>query len=200
MSSLEEKDNTPLADTEISRLIKVSREIGYKKQDQIPERNLMDFKPLTIDKIATQVSVKQRERGDTNVTDKQEKKPSIEVTEKSNEEKEQLPQEEDTKTTDVKLDELAEEATDNSVATDEIIEDSNNKQSTNEENKEPKTIENDHSSSPNENNNEEVARQEGIEIGKKMALSEIQIEQREVIDTLKTLVNNLKAKEYFIWV
>ena len=38
MQPLEEKDSSPLEDIEITRLIKVSRELGYKKQDKIPER------------------------------------------------------------------------------------------------------------------------------------------------------------------
>ena len=52
MEQLEEKDSSPLEDTEITRLIKVSRELGYKKQDIIPERNLVDFKPTSITQIA----------------------------------------------------------------------------------------------------------------------------------------------------
>ena len=53
MQPLEEQDSSPLEDTEITRLIKVSREVGYKKQDKIPERNLVDFKPTSISQIAT---------------------------------------------------------------------------------------------------------------------------------------------------
>ena len=53
MQPLEEKDSSPLEDTEITRLIKVSRELGYKKQDKIPERNLVSFKPTSITQIAT---------------------------------------------------------------------------------------------------------------------------------------------------
>ena len=48
MHPLEEKDSSPLEDTEITRLINVSKELGYKKQDKIPERNLVDFKPTSI--------------------------------------------------------------------------------------------------------------------------------------------------------
>ena len=53
MNPLEEKDSSPLEDAEITRLINVSKELGYKKQDKIPERNLVDFKPTPITKIAT---------------------------------------------------------------------------------------------------------------------------------------------------
>ena len=53
MHPLEEKDSSPLEDAEITRLINVSKELGYKKQDKIPERNLVDFKPTSIMQIAT---------------------------------------------------------------------------------------------------------------------------------------------------
>ena len=53
MQPLEEKDSSPLEDSEITRLLNVSRELGYKKQDKIPERNLADFKPTSITQIAT---------------------------------------------------------------------------------------------------------------------------------------------------
>ena len=58
MHPLEEKDDTPLLDADITRLIKLSREVGYKKQDNIPERNLVDFKPVSINKIASEASPK----------------------------------------------------------------------------------------------------------------------------------------------
>ncbi len=209
MHSLEEKNDTPLADAEISRLIKVSREIGYKKQDQIPERNLVDFKPLTIDKIAAQVSINQQEKEGTDVTDKHKKNLSAEVAVKTNEEKEQSPQVEEaksadmklnepveeTKSTDMTLDRPVEEAPDDIINTGDITENSNNKELINEKNEEPETLNDEQASSPKENKNEEVVRQEGIEIGRKMALSEIQVEQKEVIDTLKKLVDNIKAKD-----
>ena len=61
MQPLEEKDSSPLEDTEITRLIKVSRELGYRKQDKIPERNLVDFKPTSITQIATATDNKMTE-------------------------------------------------------------------------------------------------------------------------------------------
>ena len=61
MQPLEEKDSSPLEDTEITRLIKVSRELGYKKQDKIPERNLDHFKPTSITQIATSSDNKMKE-------------------------------------------------------------------------------------------------------------------------------------------
>ncbi len=64
MQPLEEKDSSPLEDTEITRLIKVSRELGYKKQDKIPERNLADFKPISITQIVTSSDNKIKEPSD----------------------------------------------------------------------------------------------------------------------------------------
>ena len=61
MQPLEEKDSSPLEDTEITRLIKVSRELGYKKQDKIPERNLVDFKPTSITQIAASTDHQKKE-------------------------------------------------------------------------------------------------------------------------------------------
>ena len=58
MQHFEEKDDTPLLEADISRLIKLSREVGYKKHDNIPLSNLVDFKPISIDKLATEVQPK----------------------------------------------------------------------------------------------------------------------------------------------
>ena len=58
MQASEEKDDSPLLDADISRLIKLSREVGYKKQGNIPQRNLLDFKPLSIDKMVAEVDSK----------------------------------------------------------------------------------------------------------------------------------------------
>ena len=77
MHPLEEKDSSPLEDAEITRLINVSKELGYKKQDKIPERNLVDFKPTSIMQMATSSDQK---------TQKSQKKanesPSMKQTEK----------------------------------------------------------------------------------------------------------------------
>ena len=64
MQPLEEKDSSPLEDTEITRLIKISRELGYKKQDKIPERNLDHFKPTSITQIASSSDQKVKETTD----------------------------------------------------------------------------------------------------------------------------------------
>ena len=41
----------------------------------------------------------------------------------------------------------------------------------------------------------EAKKKEGIEIGKKMALSEIEKDHRKSIDAINLLINNIKSKE-----
>ena len=195
MHSVEEKDNTPLVDAEISRLIKVSREVGYKKQDQIPERDLVDFKPTKIDQIATQVSTEQSVKAEANITEKQEQDASQEVNLNSGDEKENSTEAEETNTLDVKLEKPEKESPSDIVTTEKIIEGTNTEKDDKQENSESDPVMSEYSSSPNENRDIEIARQEGIEIGRKLALSEIEAEQKEAINTLKMLVNNIKEKE-----
>ena len=52
MEELADKNNSPLKDSEIARLIDVSNSTGYKKQESIPTRNLIDFKPKSLLEIA----------------------------------------------------------------------------------------------------------------------------------------------------
>ena len=194
MHSVEEKDNTPLVDAEISRLIKVSREVGYKKQDQIPERDLVDFKPTKIDQIATQVSTEQSVKAEANITEKQEQDASQEVNLNSGDEKENSTEAEETNTLDVKLEKPEKESPSDIVTTEKIIEGTNTEKD-DKQDSESDPVMSEYSSSPNENKDIEIARQEGIEIGRKLALSEIEAEQKEAINTLKMLVNNIKEKE-----
>ena len=84
MHPLEEKDSSPLEDTEITRLINVSKELGYKKQDKIPERNLVDFKPTSIMQIASSSNQKDQ----TKYTAEANQSPELKQTENENEIKE----------------------------------------------------------------------------------------------------------------
>ena len=52
MEELADKNNSPLKDSEIARLIDVSNSAGFKKQEAIPTRNLIDFKPKSLLEIA----------------------------------------------------------------------------------------------------------------------------------------------------
>ena len=74
MHTLEEKDSSPLEDAEITRLINVSKELGYKKQDKIPERNLVDFKPTSIMQIATSSNQKTQLKSGLEASQSQEMK------------------------------------------------------------------------------------------------------------------------------
>ena len=84
MQASEEKDDSPLLDADISRLIKLSREVGYKKQDDIPQRNLVDFKPLSIDKIVAEVESKPPKPDASNKVEDGEKIPSSSLEAKDN--------------------------------------------------------------------------------------------------------------------
>ena len=86
MHPLEEKDSSPLEDAEITRLINVSKELGYKKQDKIPERNLVDFKPTSIMQIATSSNQKDQ----TKYTSEANQSPEMKQPEKESEVKESL--------------------------------------------------------------------------------------------------------------
>ena len=141
MHSVEEKDNTPLVDAEISRLIKVSREVGYKKQDQIPERDLVDFKPTKIDQIATQVSItEQSVKAEANITEKQEQDASQEVNLNSGDEKETSTEAEETKHIRCKVGKSAEEESlADIVTTEKIIEGTNTEKDDKQESSEKRS-------------------------------------------------------------
>ena len=84
MHQLEEKDSSPLEDAEITRLINVSKELGYKKQDKIPERNLVDFKPTSMMQIARSSNQKDQ----TKYTSEANQSPEMKQTENESEIKE----------------------------------------------------------------------------------------------------------------
>ena len=195
MQASEEKDDSPLLDADISRLIKLSREVGYKKQDDIPQRNLVDFKPLSIDKIVAEVESKPSKPDASNKVEDGEKTPASNFEEKDNNTQDQK---EDNQT-DIGLDDKIEEKQKQVIA--ERV----------EENPSDKIIEPPEEEVPNfdekealkqnvitpSNNDEaiEAARKEGIEIGKKMAFSEIETDQTKSVETLKLLIKNIKNKE-----
>ena len=84
MQASEEKEDSPLLDADITRLIKLSREVGYKKQDDIPQRNLVDFKPLSIDKIVAEVGSKPPKPDASNKVEDGEKTPASNLEAKDN--------------------------------------------------------------------------------------------------------------------
>jgi len=195
MQASEEKDDSPLLDADISRLIKLSREVGYKKQDDIPQRNLVDFKPLSIDKIVAEVESKPSKPDASNKVEDREKPTHSKLETKDNNTQDQK---EDNQT-DIGLDDKIEEKQKQVIA--ERV----------EENPSDKIIEPPEEEVPNfddkealkqnvitpSNNDEaiEAARKEGIEIGKKMAFSEIETDQTKSVETLNLLIKNIKNKE-----
>jgi hypothetical protein len=194
MQPLEEKDSSPLEDTEITRLIKVSREVGYKKQDKIPERNLVDFKPTSISQIATSSDEKKqniheseppqssetlqnkelenvKKTLDNDPSDSGDSQGHVQVEsslQESHQEKE--------------MDDLSEHSTENLDLSDDLAKEDKKDSEAVTQNKEPEAFPTDAAPNettigketlnlPQENTNTHVeeAKQEGIEIGKKIA-------------------------------
>lgn len=221
MHPLEEKDSSPLEDAEITRLINVSKELGYKKQDKIPERNLVDFKPTSIMQIATSsnqktqvksgleasqsVEMKQLE-DQIEIKESPENKPSKEVDNQiSNEIESNLNNDED-------QNEIADSSESLSKISSDIPDDPAQPNKENAEgpikNKESEVAVDEDSSveirpveKPNSISDEsdaenvEDAKREGIELGKKIALTDLENEQQRVIETFQLIIDNIKSKE-----
>ena len=220
MQPLEEKDSSPLEDNEITRLIKVSREVGYKKQDKIPERNVVDFKPTSISQIATSIDNKKENTNkseplqssetqqnselrdtenasDKNSSDKNEKQNYIDV-----ESNLQEPQQER------ELQEPLEKSSKSLDLSDEAAKEDNTDAEARNQTQEPTAIS--ANTSPNEKalveeipripqetitKSVEEAKQEGIELGKKIALSELANEQQKVLESFRLIIDNIRKKE-----
>jgi flagellar biosynthesis/type III secretory pathway protein FliH len=220
MQPLEEKDSSPLEDTEITRLIKVSREVGYKKQEKIPERNLVDFKPTSISQIATSFDKKKQntyeaeplqssETLENNELENVKKaldnspsdsgdNPNYADVEASLQENQKEKEEGDTSENSSKNLDLSD---------DPAKEDKKDSEAVNL-NKEPEAISPD--AAPNEptiseetpnvpqkntNTNVEEAKQEGIEIGKKIASKELENEQQKTLETFRDIIDNIRKRE-----
>ena len=222
MEQLEEKDSSPLEDTEITRLIKVSRELGYKKQDIIPERNLVDFKPTSITQIATpsdhpiKETIDKQESADLtktvqneHVTENKEdrgqdlsdsmpkldpvdtepnsqstpeqKEMSNSLNDPSNSGSETLANpsiSEEPVVQDIPKDKGPElDSTQGTPAGEDVVE------------KTPVISTQDGSSGLEE------AKQAGIEIGKKIAVTELENKQQEALKTFQVIIDNIKKKE-----
>ena len=221
MHSLEEKDSSPLEDAEITRLINVSKELGYKKQDKIPERNLVDFKPTSMMQIARSSNQKDQ----TKYTSEANQSPEMKQTENESEIKES-PENKFSKDVDNQISNELESNFHNDKDQNEIADSSENlskissdipdepaqldKVNTEEptENQESKVAVNEDSSvemtpveRPNINSDEsdaenvENAKKEGIELGKKIALTDLENEQQRVIETFQLIIDNIKTKE-----
>ena len=226
MQPLEEKDSSPLEDTEITRLIKVSRELGYKKQDKIPERNLDHFKPISITQSASFSDHKVKETIDDS--------ESAALAEKKSEEKtsadDNLPGDKHN-SEPINTDPNPQSA----IEQKEISDPSDNSPITRSESPEAPSV-SDIAPSPadtivdqedtssdngtetgsaqgtaaekdtfkeepivptrqNESYSMEEAKQEGIEIGKKIAFTELENKQKEALEAFQVIIDNIKNKE-----
>ena len=220
MQPLEEKDSSPLEDTEITRLIKVSREVGYKKQDKIPERNLVDFKPTSISQIATSSDNKKQSIYEAEPLQSSE---TLENNELENVKKalDNGPSDSGDNPNNVDIESSLREnqqekeksdPSENSsknlgLSDDPAKEDRKDSEAVNL-NKEPEAISPD--AAPNEptiseetpnvpqkntNTNVEESKQEGIAIGKKIASKELENEQQKTLETFRDIIDNIRKRE-----
>ena len=222
MQPLEEKDSSPLEDSEITRLLKVSRELGYKKQDKIPERNLADFKPTSITQIATssgndiQEPINRAETSDSAKTAQNDyTSDNIESHSKDlNGDTYNL----GTKNTEPNLQinreqrEMSDSTESSSTSSEESLESSSMSVEAVEEDP-PKEngpgIDTEQGTPVEKNLVEETpdasiqdqaskieeAKQEGIEVGKKLAVEEIGNKQQDALETFQSIIDNIKKKE-----
>ena len=221
MHTLEEKDSSPLEDAEITRLINVSKELGYKKQDKIPERNLVDFKPTTIMQIATSSDQKTQVKSGLEASQSLEmKQPEDQIEIKESLESNSSKDVDNQISNDLESgfhneedqNEIANSPESLSKISSDIPDESAQPDKENAEgpteNQESKVAINEDSSvemtpieKPNINSDEsdaenvEDAKREGIELGKKIALTDLENEQQRVIETFQLIIDNIKSKE-----
>ena len=221
MQPLEEKDSSPLEDTEITRLINVSRELGYKKQVKIPERNLVDFKPISITQIATSWDNKIKEPIDDSeskdLAETAKNEIVIENTEVSgnnmsaNEPNTESVDTEPSSQETLEQKEISEPLADTSTTRSETLE--NNSQSkkivTEEtiENQGPEigpiegspaeqaAVEETPLSAQDDTDSIEKAKQTGIKIGKQAAITDLENKQKEALQSFHQIIDNIKKKE-----
>ena len=217
MQPLEEKDSSPLEDTEITRLIKVSRELGYRKQDKIPERNLVDFKPTSITEIATATDNKMTEpisgsesadlaekvRGE-NVSENTvtpdnnsfTNMPNLESVDNEPNSEKILEKKEISEPVD-SISTTISDTSENPSLSSKIIEDQGLEAGSAEESpiEEESITEKPIVATQNDTASLEKAKQEGIEIGKKAAFTDLEAIQKEALENFQTIMDNMKKKE-----
>ncbi len=211
MVELADKDNSPLKDSEISRLIEVSKSAGYKKQDSIPARNLIDFKPKSLLEIAfKEDSINEKEEKNietpANVTPK--KDDLIEEAQKTENEdsvdqgleledsEEPKPSENETPNNENTSKNISQDLTSN------IDEENQSKESipVDKVENQPETNQsletNGTEGAKNEVDPLIAAKQEGIEIGKNMAIKAAENNLVEATKTLHRVIDSLKDKDF----
>ena len=222
MQPLEEKDSSPLEDTEITRLIKVSRELGYKKQDKIPERNLVSFKPTSITEIATSSDQQTKAPIDTSESYDstkpvqsdnllENKEGSSKDTSDNMLNSEPVETEPNSRNTPEQK-EISDPIDDSSTSGSGTLENQSisekmvGEDKSKERGSEPETAqvtsaEKDLGKEPpivstqDGSSSVEEAKQAGIEIGKKIAFGDFEKKQQEALQAFQTILDNIKKKE-----
>lgn len=225
MQPLEEKDSSPLEDTEITRLIKVSRELGYKKQDKIPERNLDHFKPTSITQIASSSDHKVKETIDESESaNLAEKKIEEKISADNNLPADMLDSEpvntNPNSQSTLEQTEISNHSDNSSTARSETpathsVSDITPSESNKGDQENTLSDKGTEAGSPqgspaekdpvkeapivptqqNETYSMEEAKQEGIEIGKKIAFTELESKQKEALEAFQVMIDNIKNKE-----
>jgi len=225
MQPLEEKDSSPLEDTEITRLIKVSRELGYKKQDKIPERNLDHFKPTSITQIASSSDHRVKETIDDPESADLAEKNIKEKTSADDNLPADMPDSEAVNTdpnsqSTLEQKEISDHSDNSSTARSETPatpsesditpsapkkgdqEDTSSDNGTEAGSTEGTPTEKGPvkeapivPTQQNETHSMEEAKQEGIEIGKKIAFTELENKQKEALEAFQVIIDNIKNKE-----
>ncbi len=212
MEELADKNNSPLKDSEIARLIDVSNSAGYKKQESIPTRNLIDFKPKSLLEIALKDDKEEKKidpQPDSNINqDEKVEESQISVTEIPEStkapENQNLELEESEVSKAKENQEYNEENIhqDSSQDTTNLHEEGNKIEATTLESKSEnlteanQPIETDETATRvNEVDPLISAKQEGIEIGKKMAIATAGNNLAEASKTLHSVIESLKGKD-----
>ena len=221
MQPLEEKDSSPLEDTEITRLINVSRELGYKKQVKIPERNLVDFKPISITQIATSWDNKIKEpidgseSKDLAETAKNEivientevsgnnmsaNEPNTESVDTEPSSQETLEQKEISEPLDNTLktrsETLENDSQSKKMVTEETIENQGPEIGPTEGSPaEQAAVEETPLSAQDDTDSIEKAKQTGIKIGEQAAITDLENKQEEALQGFHQIIDNIKKKE-----
>ena len=222
MQPLEEKDSSPLEDTEITRLIKVSRELGYKKQDKIPERNLVDFKPVAITQIATSSDNKMREaidgsenteladtvqseydtenieNPDNNLSASMPISESIDTEQSSQSTLEQKAISKPLHNTSRARSEILENPSEsNKIVPEDTLENQGSEKSSTEGSPAGQEVfeKTPVVSTQNDDASLEKAKQTGIEIGKKAAFTDIENKEKEALENFQTIIDKMRKKE-----
>ena len=220
MQPLEEKDSSPLEDTEITRLIKVSRELGYKKQDKIPERNLVSFKPTSITQIATSSDHQTKEpidRSESNDSTKPVQNENLienkegsgkDLSDNNSGPVDTKPNSQNTpeqSEIDYPIDNSSASGSgpleNQSISETMVGEDTSKERGPESDSAQVTSIEKDLGeesaivSTHDGSSGLEEAKQAGIEIGKEIAFADLENKQREALQAFQIIIDNIKKKE-----